>query len=550
MTTFRRVATIGATVLLLAAHGWAEAPDAAGPSNRILPAQDPPAQGPPIKYLKAVANKHPRLLLTAERIPQLRAFYRSPEGKVYRDQIDGYVPSCTVPSDRRLTGAWSQEYGLFKLPMVALHYVVTKDKASLEKSVAYLKWLAGTANWSSGGEAAVEDKPEAYAKILQELLQFGPQDERNSDHGASFTMVGAALTWDWLYNDLDPAFREQFRQALWQHARAMYYGGHKSGNPGGAYWRGVPAYNHRWYRDWGMALAALAAAEGRPEEQWFLAQVEKELQFMAMWLPADGSQHEGPGYGSSAGGLGVAFQVSDELTGTSYLNSPFYQAAGPYVLYVSAPGWHESMYFADCFTSTRAVHPFFLKTAVLNRQADVADGIRHCIQVNATRFGVRDYGWLSLLCDDPRLKGGQYAKLPATVFLPDLGITIARDSWQPDAVAARFKCGPMGGYKANAWREHEGRRRRCLALSQCGPRPPGRKFLHALRQGAISGRDRPLSAAPRQALIESQYDSHQWPRPNRAGQAGGAGMAAARLGRHDPDGQDHRLEGERRGDAG
>ena len=94
-------------------------------------------------------------------------------------------------------------------------------------------------------------------------MQFGPNGERNSDHAASFTMVGAALTWDWLYNDLDPAFREQFREILWQHARAMYYGGHLKGNPGGDYWRGVPAYNHRWFRDWGMTLAALGGSRGQ-----------------------------------------------------------------------------------------------------------------------------------------------------------------------------------------------------------------------------------------------------------------------------------------------
>ena len=176
-------------------------------------------------------------------------------------------------------------------------------------------------------------------------------------------MVGAALTWDWLYNDLDPAFREQFRQILWQHARAMYYGGHKGGNPEGGYWRGMPNYNHRWFRDWGMTLAALGAAEGKPEEQWFLGEVEKELQFNATWLPVDGSQHEGPGYGSSAGALGMAFQVSDELTGTHYLDTPFYKTAAAYTLEISAPGMKEAFYFADCFDKARSFHPFFLKTA-------------------------------------------------------------------------------------------------------------------------------------------------------------------------------------------
>ena len=44
----------------------------------------------------------------------------------------------------------------------------------------------------AGGEPAVEDRPEAYAAVLQKMMQFGPRGERNSDHAASFTMVGAA----------------------------------------------------------------------------------------------------------------------------------------------------------------------------------------------------------------------------------------------------------------------------------------------------------------------------------------------------------------------
>ena len=48
---------------------------------------------------------------------------------------------------------------LMKLPMVALHYVLTEDKASFDKSVAYLKWLAGTANWSSAENQLLPIRP-------------------------------------------------------------------------------------------------------------------------------------------------------------------------------------------------------------------------------------------------------------------------------------------------------------------------------------------------------------------------------------------------------
>ena len=404
-------------------------PTAPPPPPPMVPASDPAATGPPLKLLDTVAGKHPRLLFTADRIPQLRAFYNSEEGKLYREQMLRYLPACVVPADRKTTHGWAQEVGLFEMPMAALHYVLTGDKSSFNRSVAFLTWLEDIApDWSDGG------------------------DEKNSDHAASFTMVGAALTWDWLYNDMDPVFREKFRQTLWFHARAMYYGGHLGGNPAGGYWRSVPGYNHRWFRDWGLTLATLAAAEGKPDEQWLMGRVSTELQFMVDWLPADASQHEGPGYGSSAGGLGMACQVSDECLGTHHLDNPFFHNLGLYGVEMEAPGMADAMYFADNFTRSNSIHPYFLKAAAYYHQADVMDGIRQFLKTNMSRFGVGDYAWLSLLMDDPNLKGGQLTRLPTTTFWPDLGIALLRENWQNGAVAARFKCGPMGGYKTNAWR--------------------------------------------------------------------------------------------------
>ena len=118
----------------------------------------------------------------------------------------------------------------------------------------------------------------------------------------------------------------------------------------------------------------------------------------------------------------------------------------------SAPGMTESLYFADCWTKELGMNPFFLKAAAAHGQADVLDGLRHALQVHSKAWGTVDSAWEPLIYDDPSVTGGHYANLPTTVFLPDLGISITRDSWQDKAVAAMFKCGPMGGYKANSWR--------------------------------------------------------------------------------------------------
>lgn len=423
-------------------------PVAPPPLAPFLPDKDPASTGTPVKLLDSVAGQHPRLLLNPARIAALKAFYNSDQAALYRQQLLSMLPQCTVPANRKMSEAWGQDIGLQKMPSVALHYVLTGDKDSFNKCMDYLHWLAGQPDWTDGGGPANVSPDDALAA----LHKMPPHAETNSDTTAAFTMVGAALTWDWLYNDMDPAFREKFREVLWQHARTMYYGGHLAGNPGGNYWRGVPMYNHRWFRDWGLTFAALATTESKPQDQWLLDKLQGELQFMADWLPADGSNHEGPGYGGSSGALGMTFEVSDSCLGTHHLDVPFFKNLSTYAVQEMTPGMNQALYFSDCFTRALSLNPYYMKTAALHHEGDALDALRTAIKINAQKFGIREGAWVSLLSDDPAQHGDR-AKLPATAFFPDLGLSIMRENWQQDqAVAAMFKCGPPGGYDLNSWR--------------------------------------------------------------------------------------------------
>jgi len=53
---------------------------------------------------------------------------------------------------------------------------------------------------------------------------------------------------------------------------------------------------------------------------------------------------------------------------------------------------------------------------------------------------------------DPDVKPGKLSNFPTAGFFPDIGTLFVRDSWKPDAIAAMFRCGPMGGYKLNEYR--------------------------------------------------------------------------------------------------
>lgn len=395
------------------------------PPEPVVPARDPEPEGKVPEIVEALRGKHPRLLLSVERLPELRAFYRSEAGTPWRERLEAYLPASNPPADTRfLTDATEgQRQGLWRLPTVALHYLLTGDPQSLKRTKAFLEFFLAQPDWETGAE-------------------------RNSGMSAANIMIGAALAYDWVYNDLDPAFRDKFRDKLLWHARAMYHGGHLMKNPGQHYWQNDPANNHRWHRNAGLVLSVLAIYENKPEERWILQQAVKDLEFVNRWLPHDGTSHEGPNYLTFGGNhLVLAMDAADRCLGTEFLKAPYYKNTGLFRIHVLLPGFKGVFPFGDSPEgSIGGYNNFFLKAAAVNGQVDVKDALCRLLEKNGKSF---EFGWFSLLWDDPSLARGKLENLPVASFWPDIGFATMRTSWKDDAVAASFKCGPFGGYDLN-----------------------------------------------------------------------------------------------------
>jgi hypothetical protein len=87
-----------------------------------MPETDPPAQGAAPKLVPVIAGKHPRLLMTSADLPRLTAFYASEDGRLWRESLEKYLPTCSAPKDTKfLTDATDgQRQGFWKLPTVAM----------------------------------------------------------------------------------------------------------------------------------------------------------------------------------------------------------------------------------------------------------------------------------------------------------------------------------------------------------------------------------------------------------------------------------------------
>ncbi|MCM8803286.1 MAG: heparinase II/III family protein [Candidatus Omnitrophica bacterium] len=392
---------------------------------QTIPEKDPEWKEE-VKLLLKVKNVHPRLLFGPEDIKTLKEKQNTEIGKIFWQMILDYLPSCKPPDHtnflRDATDA--QRQGLWRLPTVALHYALTGDKKSYEKALGYMKLFLSLPDWETGSE-------------------------RNSGMGAASIMVGAALAYDMLYNDLPDDFREEFRKKLLTHARWMYYGGHLNYNRANAYWQNDPGNNHRWFRNAGLFLSILAIYEEKDEEKFIMERSLEEIKLVHKYLPEDGSSHEGPGYIIFGGPMLLfPYIASDRCLGTNFLSHPFFKNVGHFRIQTLTPGFENVFSFGDC-AGFGGYHSFLWKCVSYHKEKDVQNGLEKFFNLNKEAF---DFGWWNYLWYDPTNSGGNYKNLSKASYFSDIGVVIIRDGWEKENTGVMFKCSPFGGYSLNKYR--------------------------------------------------------------------------------------------------
>lgn len=471
------------------------------PPAPVVPEADP-APAAPAALLPAVAGKHPRLLFSAEQVPALRKLAAG-EGKPFWDQVEGYLGSCKAPADTKFqTDATDgQRQGLWRLPTVALHYVIAGDRASFDNTVAFMRKLMETDHWETG-------------------------EELDCGMSAANIMVGAALAYDWLYNDLDPQFREAYRKKLLLQARRMYYGGHLQKQPGTHYWQQDPQNNHRWHRDAGLTLCTLAVAGDGPGWEWILSQTLAELEFVTRWLPDDGTSHESPSYmvfGMSH--LVLACDAADRCLGTRFLEMPFFKSCALVRMQTLAPGLKDAFCYGDA-GGTGFYNSYAFRCAAANHEADLQAGLQKFYEADKDAFM---YGWFSLVWYDAGLKGGDPARIPKDAFFSDLGLAFMRDGWDTANAAAMFKCAPYGGYTLNRYRNEN----QFHYINVAHDDPDANMFVLWARGGFPADDDRyagkKLTAAHNTILVNGKGQKGEgsgWTQPQKGDMTGLANVLA------------------------
>ena len=394
------------------------------PPPPVTPDADPKVEKP-AQLVEAVRGKHPRLLFTADEFKLIKERAAGPHQNLVADLLK-YLPSCVPPDHTNFQGdaTDAQRQGHWRMPTVALHYLLTGDPKSLANARGFLEKLLAVPDWETGEEA-------------------------NCGMGAANLMLGFALAFDWTYNDLDEKFRETCRQRLLLQARRMLYAGHQQKQAGTHYWQQDPQNNHRQHRLAGLVLGTLAAASGDPSEDYLLTATRDELQYMHDWLSPDGSFHESSSYMAfGVQYLIYAFDAADRCYGTKFLQHPFVTRNVMYRLHLLTPGLKDIYRYGDA-GGLGSYNNYLFKAAALGQMRDAQAALELCL---ARTPRVCEFAWSSVIWHDPTITGGDVNKLPRVVLYPDLGVASLRDGWEEANASLFFKCGPYGGYKLNEYR--------------------------------------------------------------------------------------------------
>ena len=366
------------------------------------------------KMRRDLVGKHPRLHFTQADIPAIRRFgkgegkfYTEAAKKAYRGYLGKDVPDEMPGWKRYLYGFW----GLFTWDML---YVVEEDPRYAETAK---KWALQVA------------RQKYYLKD-----DIAPMD----------TLTGMSLTYDILYDQFTEAERTELRQAIYDGAAFIQKRFFVQ-----QYWTRDAQNNHMHSRIQGLAHAAFAIYGDDPklDTQPMADLAVAMTDLMVTWLPEDGSQHEGPGYWSF-GHHWVARTVKlvSHVTGRDIVaeNSHF-TTAHLFRIYMTAPGWKHTLNIGDGGDGGFG-DPTVLALLAAEAKDPQAAGVLAELRKRDAKSFYRYPAW-GLLWHDAALKPRPYAEMPLWKFWPDIEMFSIRSSWDDDATALVFKCGPVGGHR-------------------------------------------------------------------------------------------------------
>jgi hypothetical protein len=380
--------------------------------------------------LEKMRGIHPKIYLTSQRIAELREAIRTTHAGIWgklRDQADQAVkrgaPKYILNDSSGDEQLWQREVGN-TMPVLAMAYVLTRDK----------QYLAGARQW-------------ALASCGYKTWGLGGFD--GMDLASGHQLFGLGLVYDWCYQDLDESARRQIRETLVKRTSAMF----EAAATGKVWWhKNAYLSNHLWVNVSGMAVAGIALFDEVDDAACWIGLPLDQFRHTMAALAPDGASHEGVGYWEY--GIEHLLKFSD-LARTKLeidlYDCPWWRNTARYVQYLTLPrqAWKSNnsvIDIADCPRNHWYGPDYLLRGLARHFRDGHAQWLAQ--QIDDANIASPVAQWLNLIWFDAGIQPKAPDDLPTLRHFQDMGIVSARTDWSGHESLLVFKCGPFLGHKA------------------------------------------------------------------------------------------------------
>ncbi len=392
--------------------------------KQVMP-KIPPAAKVGSRPLDKMAGVHPRILIPAGGLAELRKRAETTHRR--------FVPGIKKMADDIMA----------KGPQL--------DPKQTESNMRQQMRKPGQLAWAyiATGDTKYRDAAIEYTMVACNY----PKWHIDVDLAAAHGMVAISQVYDWFYDDLT----EQQRKTILKKIR---YQGNLLNSPfvlkkvkGGTWWTRTLLQNHGMENCAGLFAGGAVFYHEIPEAREWFNNAEEHFDKVFSIMPDDGSSMEGMNYwGYSAEHLLLYADMARQITGRDFFaTSGHLQNLGKFLIGMTTPWLRNQDHvfpFAAPIVSTGMHGPYHLmyKSAAISRHPQTQDMGDKTWDDFVPWSPFKPY---VLLWYDPTVEPIDFRTSPTANVFPEHGFVTVRDSWDENATALWFKCGPFQGKAAS-----------------------------------------------------------------------------------------------------
>jgi hypothetical protein len=357
----------------------------------------------------ADAIQHPRLILTRPRIAGLKSSLATTRASLWGPVLESANQFSRAAIPRMSDAGNRFRYIGDTMPVLGLAYWMTGDAAYVAAADRWLRALLEVEKWSG-----------------------------SANLGRSSWLLGSALLYDWLYDQLDAGTRAAVRKRLEAEGEIL-------ARDDGNYWRLLS--NHCLIETSALGAAGLALGDGEPAVR-FVRKARERTELIIEHAPLDGAWSEGVQYWEYGLSYFLRYLEALRTSGTAdyFAGYEWLKKTGYFPIYFSLPGLHGFVNFSDCCSARMADRwqASFLSylIAARYRNGHFQDLANRTLSSQPYKFS-----WMDFISYDPNVAAVDFHELPPGKHFDDSGFVIMRSSWRDDATVIGFRCGPAPGHR-------------------------------------------------------------------------------------------------------